>query len=146
MTDRAKELQEAVGSADEEAYTTLEEAAAAELMRLWGDLADAMHYARGGCWSGGCEDAAYRIAVLTRALGKATPWEQVQIELLETGIYQRFHDLMGIAYEQPDMDVIAKMRAEREAGLAEIRAKPRATINIVNVSPRIQPDPTNNPA
>lgn len=117
-TDRASELQAAIDSAAHSAFVTLEDAATDELMRVWGDLAEAMDRAHGGCWSGGCEDAAYRIAVLTRALGKATPWQEVQIELLETGIYQRMHDLMGVPYEQPDMDVIAKMRADRDASIA----------------------------
>lgn len=118
MNDRAKELQEAIDSADYEPFTTLEEAASDELMRLWGDLAHAMYMAVGGCWSGGCEGAAYRIAVLTRALGKAARWQDMQIELLETGIFQKMHDLMGIPYEQPDMAVIAEMRAERNASVA----------------------------
>jgi len=119
--DRTAELQEAIDSADEEGFTTLEEAASDELMRLWGGLYTATREARNGCWSIGCEDIAHRIAVLTRALGKATPWQQVQIDLLESGIYQTMHDLMGISYEQPDMQVVAEMRAEREASLAEIR-------------------------
>lgn len=122
-TDRASELQAAIDSADYSAFTCLEEAATDELMRLWSDLAYAMYVAHGGCWSGGCGDAAYRIAVLTRAIGRATPWQQVQIELLETGIYQRMHDLMGVPYEQPDMAVVAEMRADREASLAEVRGR-----------------------
>ncbi|MER7361902.1 hypothetical protein [Nonomuraea wenchangensis] len=117
--DRTVELQAAIDSAAYEGFTSLEEAASDELMRLWGDLADAMRDARNGCWSVGCEDVAHRIAVLTRALGKATPWQQVQIELLETGVYQRFHDLSGVPYEPPDMAVVAEMRAEREASLAQ---------------------------
>lgn len=133
--DRAKELQAAIDSADYKPFTSLEEAATDELMRLWGDLAHAVYVAHGGCWSGGCSDAAYRIAYMTRALGKATPWQEVQIELLETGVYQRMHDLMGIPYEQPDMDVIAKMRAGREASLAEIKAKPRIVANILPRQP-----------
>lgn len=136
--DRTAELQEAIDSATfEGGFTTLEEAASDELMRLWGDLHHQMEWARNGCWSGGCADVAYRIAVLTRALGKAARWQDMQIELLETGIYQRFHDLMGIPYEQPDMSVIAQMRAEREASLAELRAKPRV---VVNVYPRSDGD------
>ncbi|MEV0382376.1 hypothetical protein [Nonomuraea sp. NPDC050643] len=123
MTDRAKELQEAIDSANEDGFTTLEQAASDELMRLWGDLHEQMRWARDGCWSIGCESVARRIAVLTRALGKAARWDDMQIELLETGVYQRFHDLMGIPYEPPDMDVIARMRAEREASLAEIRGR-----------------------
>ena len=126
VTDRTKELQAAIDSADYEHFTTLEEAAADELMRLWGDLHHQLRDARNGCWSVGCESVAHRIAVLTKALGKAARWQDMDIELLETGVYQRFHDLMGVPYEPPDMDVIAKMRAEREASLAELRAKPRA--------------------
>lgn len=122
--DRSAELQEAIDSADYERFTTLEEAATDELMRLWGDLHHQMRDARNGCWSVGCESVAHRIAVLTKALGKATRWQAVDIELLESGVYQRFHDLMGVPYEQPDMDVIAEMRADREASLAELRAIP----------------------
>jgi hypothetical protein len=134
-TDCSAELQAAIDSADYEPFTTLEEAAYEELTRLWGDLAEAMHYARGGCWSGGCEGAAYRIAYMTRALGKAARWQDMQIELLETGIYQRMHELLGVPYDPPDMDVIAKMRAGREASLAEIKAKPRIVANIVPRQP-----------
>lgn len=122
-TDRARELQAAIDSAAEDGFTTLEQAATDELMRLWGDLHDQMRLARNGCWSLGCEDAARRIAVLTRALGRATPWQQVQIELLEAGTYQRMHDLMDIPYEPPDMDVVAEMRAEQEASLTRWAAE-----------------------
>ena len=125
-TDRSAELQEAIDSAGAEHFTTLEEAAADELMHLWGDLRHQMRDARDGCWSIGCESVAHRIAVMTRALGKAARWQDVDIELLESGVYQRFHDLMGVPYEQPDMDVIARMRAEREARFAEIRGGGRS--------------------
>jgi hypothetical protein len=124
-TDRAAEMQKAIDSADCEPFSTLEKATADELMRLWGDLHEAMRWARDGCWSIGCEDLAHRIAVLTRALGKATPWQQLPIELLESGVYQRMHDLMGIPYDPPDMDVIAKMRADRTApSAADVAAYP----------------------
>lgn len=111
--DRAVELQAAIDSADFEGFTTLEEAASDELMRLWGDLHEQMRWARNGCWSIGCESVAHRIAVLTRALGKAARWQAMPIELLETGIWQRMHDLMGVPYDPPDMSVIAQMRARR---------------------------------
>ncbi|MEU4224311.1 hypothetical protein AB0F17_08460 [Nonomuraea sp. NPDC026600] len=111
--DRAAELQEAIDSAEEEGFTSLEQAAADELMRLWGDLHHQMRDARDGCWSVGCESVAHRIAVMTKALDEATPWQQIELELLESGVYQRFHDLMGVPYEPPDMAVVAEMRAER---------------------------------
>lgn len=97
--DRTAELQEAIDSADAESFITLQDAAVEELTRLWGDLHEQMRWARNGCWSIGCENVAYRIAYMTRALGRAARWQDMQIELLETGIYQRMHDLMGIPYE-----------------------------------------------
>lgn len=121
--DRSVELQAAIDSASYESFATLEEAAADELMRLWGDLHHQMRDARGGCWSVGCESVAHRIAVLTKALGKAARWQDMDIELLESGVYQRFYDLMGVSYEQPDMAVIAEMRAEREASIGESTAE-----------------------
>lgn len=142
MTDRTAELQESIASAGEDGFSTLEQAAAHELTLLWGDLHEQIRNAHNGCWSGGCAHIAYRIAVLTRALGKASRWQDMQIELLETGIFQRFHDLMGVPYEQPDMAVVAEMRADREASLAALRAKPRV---VVNVYPDRSPDPSINP-
>ena len=116
-SDRTAELQEAIDSADSEPFVILEDAAVEELTRLWEDLHEQMRWARNGCWSIGCENVAHRIAVMTRALGKAARWQDMQIELLEAGIYQKLHDLMGISNEQPDMAVVAEMRAEREASL-----------------------------
>jgi hypothetical protein len=112
---RSSELRAAIDAADESGLTSLEQAAEDELMRLWGDLFWAMRDALNGGWSVSCEDKARRIAVLTRALGRAAPWEEVQIDLLETGVYQNLHDQMGIPYDAPDMAVVAEMRAEREA-------------------------------
>ena len=127
MTDRAKELQAAIYSADYEGFTTLEQASSDELMRLWGDLHHAMREARDGCWSVGCESVAHRIAVLTRALGKSVRWQDMDIELLETGIYQKMHDLLGVPYDPPDMQVIARMRGEREVSLAELTSGREST-------------------
>ncbi|MFB4265333.1 hypothetical protein [Nonomuraea sp. GTA35] len=112
--DRAQELREAISEADEETFATLEEVAAHELMRLWADLRSAIRNAASGYWSINCEQIAYRIAVLTRALGKATPWESIPVDLLADGVYQRMHDLMGIPYEQPDMQRVAEIIARRE--------------------------------
>ncbi|MGA4989904.1 hypothetical protein [Nonomuraea bangladeshensis] len=113
--DRTAELQAAIDSAALEGFTTPKEAASDELSRLWGDLHEQIRDARDGCWSVGCEDIAHRIAVLTRALGKATPWQRIQLDLLESGIYQRFHDLAGVPYEQPDMEWVAAELAERRS-------------------------------
>jgi hypothetical protein len=108
-------LKEAVDAAGEEQFATLEEAAAHELKLLWDDLRSARRIAANGHWSINCDHLAYRIAVLTRALGKATPWQEIPVDLLADGIYQRMHDLMGIPYEQPDMQRVAEIIARRES-------------------------------
>lgn len=103
--NRTPELQAALDEADSEEFSSLEDAAVNELMRLWDELYWAIRDAHNGCWSTGCESTAYRIAALTRALGKPTPWQQIQPELLRTGIYQTMHDLMGMPYEKPETTV-----------------------------------------
>lgn len=107
--DRTAELRQAI--ADAGTFETLEEAAGDELMRLWHDLYSQMRYARDGCWSVGCEYIVSRIVTLTRALGRPARWQDMPLNLLENGIYQRMHDLLGMAYEPPDMDAVARSRA-----------------------------------
>ncbi|MFC6080960.1 hypothetical protein [Sphaerisporangium aureirubrum] len=111
---RDTELREAITSASE-GPATLEAAAQEELMRLWGDLHAAVRDARDGCWSVGCENAAYRVAMLTRSLGRPTPWQQIPFELLESGLYQRFHELIGMTVEPPAPEWMAEERGRREA-------------------------------
>jgi hypothetical protein len=100
----------------------LEAVAREELACLWGDLEIARQYAINGTWSVNCDNITQRIKDLTAVIGP-TPWDEIQIPLLELGIYQRTHAELDIdAPEvQPDMDRVAKVRASMNAQAAEIR-------------------------
>ena len=80
-----------------------------ELVYLWGDLDEARRDAHEGQWSMGCDSLVERIKALTSLVG-ATPWEQVQIPLVEDGVYQRVHRELGIEVAV-DMDAVAEHRA-----------------------------------
>jgi hypothetical protein len=87
----------------------LEVVAREELQWLWADLAVAVRSALNGTWSVHCEAIEDRIKALTPLVGP-TPWEQIQIPLLETGTYQRIHEELGIEV-QVDMEGVAQHRA-----------------------------------
>lgn len=88
---------------------TLREAVREELDSLWSDLNIARRDAINGVWSIRCDGLVERIKNLTSLVG-ATPWEQIQIPLLEDGVYQRIHDEVGIPVEV-DMKRVAEVRA-----------------------------------
>ena len=85
------------------------EVARGELVCLWGDLDEARRDAYGDQWSMGCDSLVERIKALTPLVGP-TPWAQVQIPLLEDGVYQRVHQELGIEVTV-DMDAVAEHRA-----------------------------------
>ncbi len=109
-----------MGEEDDEP-TTLEEAAKGELACLWGDLDEAVRRAINRDWSIQCENLAARIKTLTRFVGP-TPWEEIQISLLESGRYQRLHAEMGVAVEV-DMARVAETRRRINARMADFRAR-----------------------
>jgi hypothetical protein len=74
---------------------TLRDALAEELSFLWTDLQSARREALNGKWSMGCEWFEERIKTLTPLVGP-TPWEKLDIELIEDGVYQRIHEEIGI--------------------------------------------------
>lgn len=74
---------------------SLEVVAREELACLWGDLNGARRRARNGTWSVQCDDLAERIKRLTVLVGP-TPWDDIQIPLLEDGVYQRLHEELGV--------------------------------------------------
>lgn len=100
-------------------------AARRELAYLWYDLHEARMYAYSGQWSMKCDSLIERIKDLTPLVGP-TPWDEIQIPLLEAGIYQRVHAELGIdAPEvQPDMVKVADMRARLNAQSAASSAWP----------------------
>ena len=99
----------------------LEEAARMELAFLWGDLDTARRNAYNGEWSTACDGLEERIKTLTTLIGP-TPWQQIQIPLMELGIYQRIHADLGIDVPEvrPDMGVIAAMRADLDRQAASV--------------------------
>ncbi|WP_030168860.1 hypothetical protein [Streptomyces sp. NRRL S-813] len=86
----------------------LEEAIREELADLWFDLNAACHSALNGEWSMQCDYLERRIKKLTPLVG-ATPWEEIQLPLLEQGTYQRIHADLGIEVS-PDMEKVAEVR------------------------------------
>lgn len=80
-----------------------------ELYSLWCDLDAARRRAYHDQWSMDCDSLVERIKALTPLVGH-TPWEEVQIPLLEDGIYQRVHAELGV--DAPvDMGKVAEHRA-----------------------------------
>ncbi|MFD6656895.1 hypothetical protein ACFWEB_17345 [Streptomyces parvus] len=80
-----------------------------ELSSLWRDLDAARRRAYRDQWSMECDSLVERIKALTPLVGH-TPWDEVQIPLLEDGIYQRVHAELGI--DAPvDMARVAEHRA-----------------------------------
>lgn len=79
-----------------------------ELRWLWGDLNTARYSAIRGKWSMECDSLVERIKLLTKLVGP-TPWEVIQIGLLEDGIYQRVHEEIGVP-AAVDMAGVAKTR------------------------------------
>ena len=98
----------------------LREAIREELANLWADLDNAHRNALNGQWSIGCEDIAGRIEKLSRLVGP-TPWQEVQIRLLENGVYQRLHAEWGIETPPVDMATLAEVRASIDAQLAKLK-------------------------
>lgn len=83
-----------------------------ELDALWYDLHQAQRDAMNGQWSINCDGLAERIRIFTALVGP-TPWEQIQLPLLENGVYQRLHAEWDV---QADVDMVrvAETRASIE--------------------------------
>ncbi|MBB1256469.1 hypothetical protein H3146_24400 [Streptomyces sp. OF3] len=86
----------------------LRQALTEELANLWHDLDAARRSAYQGAWSMQCNWLERRIKRCTQLVG-ATPWERIQLPLLEDGIYQRIHADLGIEVTV-DMEEVARVR------------------------------------
>jgi hypothetical protein len=74
---------------------TLREALSEELSCLWTDLQTARRSAYKGNWSMHCDWIEGRIKAITPLVGP-TPWEKLDIQLIEDGVYQRIHAEIGV--------------------------------------------------
>lgn len=87
-----------------------------ELELHWDALAEAQRRAIvPGTWTIGCENHADAIRRLTELVGP-TPWEKIQIPMLEDGTYQRLNAAMGCTGPevQPDMAHVADLVRRNE--------------------------------
>ncbi|MEU1071959.1 MULTISPECIES: hypothetical protein [unclassified Streptomyces] len=98
----------------------LEEVAREELRLLWKDLEAARGTAIDGKWSMLCDHLVHRISELATLLGP-TPWEEISIPLLETGIYQRVHRELDVN-APVDMERVAETRASIDGRGARARS------------------------
>lgn len=93
-----------------EEYADLQTVARWELVCLWSDLEKERRCAINGVWSMACDGLASRIVGLSHLVG-VTEWGDIDLDLLETGVYQQVLDAAGLAYEPPDMAQVAELRA-----------------------------------
>jgi hypothetical protein len=98
---------------------TLQDAIRHELLCLWDDLHRARTNAYSGKWSMLCDNLELRIKGLTPLVGP-TPWDEIQIPLLEDGIYQRIHADLGVEVA-PDMARVAQVCARIDESAARSR-------------------------
>ncbi len=74
---------------------TLRKALREELSCLWTDLQTARRSAYRGNWSMHCDWIEGRIKTITPLVGP-TSWRQLDIQLIEDGVYQRIHQEIGV--------------------------------------------------
>lgn len=89
------------GSAEE--YATPDSALRWLLVLAWDDLQKARSEALNGRWSMACDQQVCRIVGLTRLVGPL-PWEQVQVDLILEGVYERVHEALGTPTPLSDDD------------------------------------------
>ena len=75
---------------------TLRNALRDELSCLWTDLQTARRSAYKDGWSMHCDWIVERIKTITPLVGP-TSWRQLDIGLIEDGVYQRIHEEIGVA-------------------------------------------------
>jgi hypothetical protein len=99
---------------------TLTEAVQEEFVQLWGDLDYACRTARNGSWSVLCDNLAERIVTLSRLVGP-TPWGQVSLETVQSGVYERVYGEAGIEFPAVD-------RARVEQHVEYLRSNARVAL------------------
>lgn len=87
-----------------------------ELSCLWTDLQTARRNAYKDNWSMQCDWIEGRIKAITPLVGP-TSWRQLDIQLIEDGVYQRIHEEIGV--DAPyDEEGVRKHRAYLDASTA----------------------------
>ncbi len=86
-----------------EEYATPDSALRWLLVLAWTDLQAAREQARNGRWSMGCDNLVCRIVGLTRLVGPL-PWDEIDVDLILDGIYERIHAAIGTPTPLSDAD------------------------------------------
>lgn len=92
----------AEASATEE-YATPDAALRWSLVLAWSDLDRARGQALNGRWSIACANEVTHIVGLTRLVGPI-PWEEIPVDLILDGIYERIHEAIGVPTPLSDDD------------------------------------------
>jgi hypothetical protein len=93
-----------------EEYATPDSALRWLLQLAWNGLQSARHQALDGRWSINCDDQVCRVIGLTRLVGPLS-WENVPVDLILDGIYERIHEAIGTPTPLSDDD---RARAVKE--------------------------------
>jgi len=86
-----------------EEYATPDSALRWLLVLAWSDLQSARRSALNGRWSMECDAMVCRIIGLTRLVGPLS-WEQVDVDLILDGVYERIHERIGTPTPLTDDD------------------------------------------
>ncbi len=93
---------------EDDEYATPDSALRWLLNLAWSDLQAARREAVNGRWSMSCDGQVARIVGLTRLVGPL-PWEEVPVDLLLDGVYERVHESIGTPTPLSDED---RLRAQ----------------------------------
>jgi len=97
-------LDEAIAFAGETEECATAESALRWLLELaWADLQAARRRAMDGRWSMECDSAAARIVGLSRLVGPVS-WEDIDVELVLDGLYERLYEVIGTPTPVSDDD------------------------------------------
>ncbi len=91
----------AAGATEE--YATPDSALRQLLVLAWYDLQEERGRAANGRWSIACDNLVCRIVGLTRLVGPV-PWEEIDVDLILDGIYERIHAAIGTPTPLSDAD------------------------------------------
>lgn len=105
-----------------EEYATADSALQWLLALAWDDLQEARRTAADGQWSIACDSQVARIVGLTRLIGPL-PWENVAVDLILNGVYERIHQAMGMPTPLTD-DEREQVRAASEFPLTTRSTQP----------------------
>jgi hypothetical protein len=119
MTCLPERLTDSDPNSDEDWPADLATAVHDELVHLWHDVLEARRAALNGCWSIQCENVIYRITALSRLVG-AIGWDEVDVTLVRSGLYERVHRDAGIAHPPIGWEQLAECERRIKEG-AQLR-------------------------